>query len=192
MSSAPTAYLTPEEYLEQERKAERKSEYFRGEVFAMAGASPEHILIVGNIFAGLHQQLRKSRCNVYSNDLRVAVTPTGLYTYPDVVVVCEPLTFADQHRDTVTNPVIIIEVLSDSTKDYDRGRKLESYRRLPSLMGYLTVAQDKIHIEHWIRQPDQHWLLRESNDPGARLKLEPIDVELLLADIYEKVELPGL
>jgi Uma2 family endonuclease len=190
MSSLQSTYITPEEYLERERAAETRTEYFRGELFAMAGATPEHVLIVTNLVGELRQHLRDRPCNVYSTDLRVAVSSTGLYTYPDVTVVCGPAAFVDSRRDTVTNPVVIIEVLSESTKDYDRGQKFEGYRTVTSLMEYLTVAQDKMHIEQWTRQPDQRWLLTEYTDPEAVMPLSSIDVELRLADVYEKVEVP--
>jgi Uma2 family endonuclease len=190
MSSLQSTYITPEEYLERERAAETRTEYFRGELFAMAGATPEHVLIVTNLVGELRQHLRDRPCNVYSTDLRVTVSSTGLYTYPDVTVVCGPAAFVDSRRDTVTNPVVIIEVLSESTKDYDRGQKFEGYRTVTSLMEYLTVAQDKMHIEQWTRQPDQRWLLTEYTDPEAVMPLSSIDVELRLADVYEKVEVP--
>ena len=190
MSTLQSTYITPEEYLARERKAETKSEYFRGEMFAMAGASRRHGLIITNLVRELSQRLRKRECNVYSTDLRVAVSLVGLYTYPDVVIVCGKESFADDQLDTLLNPTIIIEVLSDSTRDYDRGQKFESYRTLPSLKEYLTVAQDKVHVEQWTRQQDQRWLLTEYGDPSAMLSVESIAVELRLSDIYEKVELP--
>src|SRR5947207_6661607 len=121
MASDTMTYYTPEEYLRIERETEHKSEYFNGQIFAMGGASPRHILVVGNVVTQLNVQLRKRPCNVYSNDLRVRVSPTGLYTYPDVVVVCDGLKFADDQddqNDTLTNPMLIIEVLSPSTKNY--------------------------------------------------------------------------
>ena len=188
MSSVPTTYLTPEEYLEQERKAETRSEYFQGEVFAMAGASRRHGLIVTNLIRDLSEKLRKRDCNVYSTDLRLAVNPAGLYTYPDVLVVCGGEEVLDQHDDTLLNPTLLIEVLSESTKDYDRGQKFESYRKLSSLREYLTVAQDKIHIEQWTRQPDNGWILREYSDAAEIIELPSIDVDLQLADIYEKID----
>lgn len=188
MSTVPTTYLTPEEYLEQERKAETRSEYFQGEVFAMAGASRRHGLIVTNLIRDLSEKLRKRDCNVYSTDLRLAVNPAGLYTYPDVLVVCGGEEVLDQHDDTLLNPTLLIEVLSESTKDYDRGQKFESYRKLSSLREYLTVAQDKIHIEQWTRQPDNGWILREYSDAAEIIELPSIDVDLQLADIYEKID----
>lgn len=192
MSTLQNTYVTPEEYLERERKAETRSEYFRGEIFAMAGASRQHARIVTNLVRELSERLRKRPCNVYSSDLRVAVGQTGFYTYPDVTVVCGEEKFADGHLDTLLNPIVIIEVLSESTKDYDRGQKFESYRTLPSLMEYLTVAQDKIHVEHWLRQEDQRWILTEYGDRNATIALPCIDAQLSIADMYEKVELIGV
>jgi len=138
--------LTPEQYLEIERKAEYKSEYFNGETFAMAGASRRHNLITGNVFAAIHRQIRNRPCEAYTNDMRVKVSESGLYTYPDVVVVCEKPEFDDEHRDTLLNPSLIVEVLSESTEAYDRGKKFENYRMIASLSDYLLIAQDKCRI----------------------------------------------
>ncbi len=168
MSSAPTTTsITPEEYLERERKAETKSEYFRGEIFAMAGASRNHGRIVTNLVRELSARTRGRTCNVYSGDLRVAVGPIGLYTYPDVVVVCGEEKYLDGQLDTLLNPTLIVEVLSESTKDYDRGQKFQSYRALASVMEYLAVAQDKMYIEQYARQSDGRWILAEYSDPAA-------------------------
>lgn len=119
MPSQPKPYTTPEQYLALERTAASKSEYLRGEVFAMAGASPTHVLIVANIVVALHGQLRRRLCTVYATDLRLKVDASGLYTYPDVVVVCGEPRFDDDERDTLVNPTLIVEVLSESTQDYD-------------------------------------------------------------------------
>ena len=116
------------------------------------------------------------------------VTPTGLYTYPDVVVICEPVQFADNQKDTVLNPVVLIEVLSESTRDYDRGRKFQHYRTLPSLRDYLTVAQDEPHIEHWTRQQEDRGLLEEFSNLGQSIRLDSIDCVLLLSEIYHKID----
>lgn len=191
MSSAPITRLSPEEYLEQERAAERKSEYLQGEVFLMAGASREHALIVTNLVRELAQQLRASSCEVYSTDLRLRVTAAGLYTYPDVMVMCGGVSFADDRRDTVVNPTLIIEVLSDSTKDYDRGRKFQFYRTLPSLKSYITVAPDSVHVEQWTRQSDQQWTLAEFDTLDAMLSLGSVGAKLKLTDVYEGIELLG-
>src|SRR5205809_2192753 len=152
MASRPNTFLTPEEYLEIERKAAFKSEYYQGEMFAMAGGSPPHAWIISNLNYELVRQLKGRPCRVGTNDLRLRVLPSGLYTYPDVMVVCGKPQYADYRKDTLLNPIVIIEVLSDSTRDYDRGRKFQHYRALPSLQEYLTVAQDTPHIEHWTRQ----------------------------------------
>lgn len=191
MSLQPKTFLTPEEYLAIERKAEYKSEYFNGEMFAMAGASAQHVLIVTNVAAELRGQLRRKPCTVYSTDLRVRVSPTGLYTYPDVVVICGQPQFADEDRDMVLNPTLIVEVLSESTKDYDRGGKFEHYRSLSSFGEYVLIAQDRCHVEHFIRQSDNRWLLSETNKIEDTIHLSSIDCTLALTEVYDKVDLPA-
>jgi Uma2 family endonuclease len=191
MSSQPKTYLTPEEYLAIERKAECKSEYFNGEMFAMVGASERHVLIVTNVVAELRGQLRRRPCTVYATDLRVRVSPTGLYTYPDVIVVCGQPQFADDQKDTLLNPTLIVEVLSESTKDYDRGGKFEHYRTLASLSEYVLIDQAKYHVEHFVRQPDNRWLLSETNRLEDTIHLLSVDCDLALAEVYDKVEMPA-
>ena len=191
MSLQPKTRLTPEEYLAIERKAEYKSEYFNGEMFAMAGASERHVLIVTNVVAELRGQLRRRPCTVYSTDLRVRVSPAGLYTYPDVVVVCGQAQFADDQKDTLLNPTLIVEVLSESTKDYDRGGKFEHYRTLMSLSEYVLIDQDKHHVEHFVRQPENRWLLSETNRLEDTIHVSSISCDLALAEVYDKVELPA-
>jgi Uma2 family endonuclease len=190
MPTQPQSNLTPEQYLSMERTADHKSEYWRGEVFAMAGASPTHVLIVSNIVAALHGQLRQRPCNVYASDLRVKIQASGLYTYPDVIVVCGTLQFDDDHRDTLLNPTLIVEVLSESTQDYDRGGKFAQYRKIPSFAEYVLVAQDECHVEHFVKQDQGGWLLSETNRLDDTLTLSSIACTLSLDDIYEKVQLP--
>ena len=187
MSSQRATFLTPEEYLELERRAERRSEYYKGEMFAMAGASRRHVLIVTNLVSALSQKLRKRPCEVYSTDMRLKVSPSGLYTYPDLVVVCGDPQFADDRQDTLLNPVLIVEVLSESTQDYDRGRKFEHYRTLPSLAEYLIVAQDHPHIEHYTRQ-NGGWQLADCDDLTQSIHLASIDTILPVAEVYDKVD----
>ena len=182
--------LTPEDYLAIERSADCKSEYLNGELFAMGGASPEHNLIVTNTAAELRQQLKQRPCRVYANDLRVKVSPTGLYTYPDIVVACGEAKFDDKQKDTLLNPSVIIEVLSDSTEGYDRGKKFGHYRQLESLSEYVLIAQDEHHVESYLRQPDDRWLLTETSEPQGSIGLNSIDCELALAEIYDKVLTP--
>ena len=189
MSLQPKTQFTSVEYLTLERKAECKSEYFNGEIFAMAGATPEHVLIVTNVVSELHGQLKSRHCTVYSTDLRLKVSATGLYTYPDVIVVCGEPQFDDDHKDTLLNPTFIVEVLSNSTKDYDRGGKFEQYRMLESFIEYVLIAQDKHHVEHFVKQPNNYWLFSETNHLEDALELSSIDCHLALTEIYDKVEI---
>jgi len=191
MSLQPKTRFTPEEYLALERKAECKSEYFNGEIFAMSGATPQHVLIVTNVVSELRGQLKSRPCTVYSTDLRLKVSATGLYTYPDVIVVCGEPQFNDDHKDTLLNPTLIVEVLSESTKDYDRGGKFEQYRMLESFIEYVLIAQDKHHVEYFVRQPDNRWLLSETNRLEDTLELTSIGCNLALTEVYDKVELLG-
>jgi Uma2 family endonuclease len=187
----PKTLLTPEQYLEAEREAEYKSEYYQGEMFAMAGAGEAHNVLVGNLVTGLHQQFRSRPCRVYSNDMRVRVSATGLYTYPDVVVVCGERRYLDGRRDTLLNPSLLVEVLSPSTEAYDRGRKFESYRSIESLSEYLLVASDRVHVDLYTRQPDGRWLLTSASRLEDSLDLQSAGFRLALAELYEKVDLPG-
>jgi len=190
MSAQPQlAYITPEEYLALERKAEYKSEYFEGEIFAMSGASPTHNQITANVLAEIHAQFKKRPCRLYVNDMRVKVSPTGLYTYPDIVALCDKPRFDDAQQDTLLNPSVLIEVLSDSTANSDRGAKFKHYRTLDSLKEYLLVAQDEYHIEHYVRQATYQWLLSETSNLQAVIELPSINCRLALTDIYDKVEI---
>jgi len=188
MSSQPTTFVSPEEYLEQERLAERKSEYLQGEVFAMGGASPRHVWIVANILAEFRQQLKGKPCRVSASDLRLRVTPGRLYTYPDVMVICGEAQFADDQKDTVLNPILIVEVLSESTRDYDRGKKFQDYRKLPSLIEYLMIEQDEPHIEHCTRQRENHWDFVEIDDLAHSIELTSVGCILPLTEVYDKIE----
>jgi Uma2 family endonuclease len=188
IAEAPPRLLTPAEYLALERASECKSEYVNGEMRAMTGASRRHNLIVTNILASLHQQLRKRNCEVYPSDMRVKVPSTGRYTYPDIIVVCGKPQFEDQYRDTLLNPMLIVEVLSDSTESYDRGDKFENFRTIASLSDYLLVAQHRIHVEHYVRQTGDTWLLSDYNRPDQVVDIQNWQCQLLLEDVYEKIE----
>lgn len=178
--------MTADEYLSFERLSEIRHEYANGEIVAMTGASEEHILITGNIHSSLHTQLRKQPCKTYMSDMRVKVSRSGAYTYPDVTVVCDTPQFEDQEVGTLLNPTVIFEVLSPSTEAYDRGDKFQRYRRLESLQEYLLVSQQEVRIEHYIRQGTQ-WVLTEADSLDAILTLPSIHCTLSLADVYEKV-----
>lgn len=183
----PKTLIALAEYLARERLSETKHEYFAGEIFAMAGASRAHNLITANVIAALHAQLKHRPCTTYPSDMRLKVEATGLYTYPDVSVVCGEAMFDDEQQDTLLNPTLIVEVLSKSTENYDRGEKFRQYRRLTSLQEYLLVAQDTYHIEHYVRQPDNQWLLSETNEVEDAIHLPSITCSLELADVYAKV-----
>lgn len=188
MSTLSKPYLTPEQYLEIERKAEFKSEYFNGEMFAMSGAREPHVLISSNANGELHQQLRKRPCRAYTADMRIRVSPSGLYTYPDISVVCGEPQFLDEDRDTLLNPTVIVEVLSESTEAYDRGQKFELYRSVASLSEYLLISSLRISAELFTRQADGRWILTARTSLEESIELESIGCRLLLADLYEKVD----
>lgn len=187
MSQQIRPYITPQEYLAIERKAEYKSEYLHGEIFAMGGASRKHNLVAGNIFGELRQQLKNRQCEAYMGDMRVKVTAAGLYTYPDVVVVCGEPKFEDQHVDTLLNPTLLVEVLSQSTERYDRIAKSSYYRTLESLAEHLLVAQDEIRLEQYVKQADGQWLLVEYHSLDNNVELQSIGCSLALRDVYDKV-----
>jgi Uma2 family endonuclease len=187
MSSLAQSRYTPEHYLALERQAKYRSEYINGNIIAMAGASRQHNLIAGNVFGELRAQLRGRPCEAYINDMRVKISVTGLYTYPDVTALCGEPHFEDSHVDTLLNPSVIVEVLSDSTEAYDRGEKFAHYRRLESLRDYVLIAQDKVRVEHYVRQGDQ-WVLSEVSDLASTVHLPSINCEVALRDIYERVE----
>jgi len=187
MATQPNTFITPEEYLLLERAAPTKSEYYRGAMFAMAGTTRAHSLIVSNLVIQIGNRLAARDCEVHSSDLRLLVSETGLYTYPDVMVVCGKPILADQHFDILTNPTLIIEVLSDSTEDYDRGRKFHQYMRIPSLQEYITVSQNERLVGQSMRQPDNGWLVKEIQPDTGKLSLASIGIELTFAEIYNKL-----
>jgi Uma2 family endonuclease len=184
VASQPHPFLTPEQYLEIERAADYRSEYLDGEMFAMAGGSPRHNIIINNIGRALHLQIR-GRCRYFTTDLRLFVPATGLYTYPDLMVICGPIAYEGDRKDIVTNPRFIVEVLSPSTATYDRGNKLVHYRSIPTLSDYLTVAQDETRAEHTTRQPDGSWLLRTFTLPDDTIHIASLDAEIRLRDVYD-------
>ncbi len=181
-----TSFVTPVEYLALERKSETRSEYIAGGIYAVSGAGRRHNLIVGNLLGLLSARMRGKSCEAYAFAMRVKINP-NVYTYPDLVAVCGEPRFEDAFIDTLLNPTVIIEVLSESTEAYDRGEKFAHYRRLDSLREYVLVAQDKIRIEHYSRDGEQ-WILSEINDPEGTLRLPSIDGQVAIGAIYEKVE----
>ena len=183
-------YHTVEEYLAFERAAETKHEYEAGAVIALAGASRAHNLITGNVARQLGNRLAGRPCETYASDMRVRSTPSS-YVYPDVVVACGEPAFADEALDVLLNPTLVVEVLSRSTERRDRLEKLAGYRSAPTLREYLLVAQNRVHVEHYVRQPTDDWLLQDVDDPSATLRLASLGVELRVAEIYERVTFPA-
>jgi Uma2 family endonuclease len=183
-------YLTSQDYLAIERAAETKSEYLDGEMVAMTGTSRWHNLIVTNLVRDLSQQLKQRPCEVYSNDQRVRIPTTGLYTYPDLVVACAEPRFEDDELDTLLNPVLLVEVLSPSTESYDRGKKFEHYRTLDSLVEYLLVSQDEVLLEQFVRQEAGAWRFTATSGREGAVELPSIGCTLALAEVYDKVPLP--
>lgn len=195
MSAQPKHFYTPQEYLAFERSSAEKHEYFNGEVFRMAGASFQHTTINSNIVAALRSQLRKRGCSIHANDLRTK-TLSNLYTYPDIVVVCGKPEFLDDTFDTLTNPAIIIEILSGSTKNYDRTKKFDHYRTITSLKEYVLVEQDFARVEIYSRIEDGNvppertlWSFQAASSLGETLRLTAVDCTIDLTEVYEDIVL---
>jgi len=189
MSAVSKRCLTPEEYLSIERRAETRSEYYRGEMFAMSGASRRHNLIAANILASLHLQFKQRSCEVYQSDMRVKIQDSTLYTYPDIVLTCSEPRFEDKEVDTLLNPQVIIEILSSATEAYDRGVKFSHYRKIRSLKQYLLVSQGTPMVEKYTRCDDDQWMLSDMSDLEGKVVIESVDCELSMAEIYLRVDI---
>ncbi len=190
MSAAPAPHLSFDDWLAMERAAtEQRSEYAAGEVFAMIGGSEAHNLIVANAIRELGSQLRARPCRVYPSDMKVHIAAHDVGAYPDLMVICGERRFHDERRDLVTNPGLIVEVLSDSTEAYDRGDKFMYYRSLESLQAYLLLSQYRVQADLFRRQADGTWSLSSYRDPAETIALPSIEAELSLAEVYDKVEL---
>lgn len=190
MSSAAKAKITVEEYLAMERASESKHEFYDGDIFDMTGGTPAHSLIATNFASEARAALKDRPCVVYNSDLRVKVKPTGLYTYPDVTIVCGQQQFDDEQRDTLINPTVIVEVLSKSTAIYDRGPKSKHYRKIPSLQALILVEQDSPVVEVYRRQSEGNWLLTEATELSESVAIEPLGISIPLNEIYRNVIFP--
>ena len=189
MSGEAVKKLSAEEYLEIERRSEFKSEFWIGEMFAMAGASKAHNTILANVIMHVGPQLKGRPCNIYPSDMRVRIPRSPSYKYPDVTILCGKSQFEDTHKDTLLNPTVIIEVLSPSTEAYDRGTKFQEYRKIESLQEYILISQDKIWIEHYVRQEaSPFWTFSDAGELDASLELTSVGCTLSLAEVYDKVE----
>lgn len=186
MSALPQQRMTVAEYLAFERQGDIRYEYFHGEIFAMVGASENHILIAGSTHSSLYLQLRGRDCRVYQTDMKVRIN-RQIYTYPDLVAVCGERKFEDEARTILLNPTVIFEILSPSTEQYDRKDKFHHYRSLPSVREYVMITQNMPHLDHYVRQPDNKWLLTDVDGLDASLELVSINCVLKLSDVYEQV-----
>jgi Uma2 family endonuclease len=184
MATQPVTKITEEEYLRLERAAKYKSEYIGGEIFAMPGGSFKHSRLTVNWSTELSIGLRRGPCSVFSPDARVRTPSTGSYVYPDVSVVCgEPIAYAGSD-DILTNPIVVVEVLSPSTSNYDRGEKFELYREIPSLKEYVLVHTTAIRVEHFARQADGSWIFREYQGEDSAILLDSIQCTVRLGEVY--------
>jgi Uma2 family endonuclease len=184
MARLPNAApLTEAQYLELERSAEIKSEFHDGQMFAMAGGSPNHSLLGNRIGALLDREIPEG-CRAFNSELRIRAASAGIYTYPDCSVICGDLEYSGEQKDVVTNPLLIVEVLSPSTEAYDRGRKFEMYRTIPSFREYLLIHQDRRHVEHYSKQDDGGWILREYSGVDAMLAIPRLNAQISLGELY--------
>jgi Uma2 family endonuclease len=189
MTAQPQKIYSEEEYLEMEREADYKSEYYRGEIFAMAGAGFNHNRITENLSGEFHIRLKGKSCKGYSRDLRVHIPENGLYTYPDFLIICGKNQFLDDKKDTILNPTVIIEVLSPSTSGYDRGEKFHFYRSIQSLKEYAIVDSLSIAVEVWRKNEGNVWYLAsESYDINNSIEIGSVDLKLSMINIYADTE----
>jgi Uma2 family endonuclease len=187
---APARRFSEAEYLELERAAEFKSEFFNGEIFAMVGGGIAHSRIVVNLLRELSNLLEDSPFLTYNGDLKIKVQATGLITYPDLSVICGPPELAAATDEVVTNPTSIIEVLSPSSEAYDRGRKFINYRQIATLQEYVLVSEWEPHIDHFLRQPNGSWLFTEATGIEATLDLPSLKATLFLSRVFSGVQFP--
>ncbi|WP_373514569.1 Uma2 family endonuclease [Persicitalea sp.] len=189
MTAQPLKKYSPEEYLELERAAKYKSEYYQGEIFAMAGASRNHNRVVGNLYVKVGSHLDGEPCDFFPSDMRVHIPANGLYTYPDLTVVCGKEEYLDEEFDTLLNPKIIIEVLSQGTSGYDRGEKFQLYRSITTLEEYVLIDSKRVAAEVNRKHPHGFWsLMSEAYSLESSIELASISLKLPLRDIYGGTE----
>src|SRR5262245_61157563 len=179
-------HYNEDDYFAVEASSGVKHEFYQGEIFAMAGASLAHNHLSANVLTSLRGAVRPKGCSAFGSDLRVK-TPDGLFTYPDVMVVCGPISLAQDRPDTVTNPCVIVEVLSDATREYDRGEKFTLYQAIPTLQEYLLIEQDRVCIEHWQRQDAGDWTAQTYTTLEAIMSLPTLGVTMPLREVYLQV-----
>lgn len=191
MTQPAKKYYTVEEYLSLEETAEYKSEYYKGEIFAMAGGSANHNRIARNVLTALTQAFESKPCEAFGSDMKVGVKKEVYYTYPDVSVVCGEIEFDEDRTDSMTNPTLIVEVLSPSTADYDRNKKFEMYRGRKSLQDYVLIDQDRVLIEYYHKVAVNEWRLKIYEELNETVNFEAVGVELPIQRIYSRVKFPA-
>ena len=182
----PKTLITEDQYLELERKADHKSEFYKGEIFAMAGATKEHNKVVAAIIGELFNFLKGKGCSLFPSDIRLYNYENSLYTYPDITIVCGEEKYLDGEFDTLTNPTVLIEVLSPATENYDRGTKFKLYRSIPSLQNYVIVSSTEYAAEVYTRN-NNNWILMTAKDKEGALFISAIDYTMKLIDIYAQI-----
>lgn len=188
MQQTATKYITQEEYLTTERNALDKHEYYKGEIFLMSGASFKHNLIESNLRLALGIFLKNKDCKQFGSNLRIHIPSNTLYTYPDIIVLCDEPDFVDEEFDTITNPSVIVEILSPSTGNYDRGIKFDLYREITSIKEYLLIDSQSVHVILYTKNEDRTWTLYEAKNKDQIIMLPSINFSINLADIYSGVE----
>lgn len=189
MQASTKTYFSPEEYLELETLAEYRSEYYDGQIIPMAGGKPNHNQLAINLTSALNYHLRKKPERVFMSDLRLWIPNCRLYTYPDVMVVNTPLDFAENRQDTIVNPLMIAEILSDSTEKYDRGDKFRMYRTIASFKEYLLISQTAMQVEKFTKNDANQWVLSEYSTKKEQITFDFFEFEITLDELYDRVEL---
>ncbi|MCV3215327.1 Uma2 family endonuclease [Plectonema radiosum NIES-515] len=182
-------YYSPEEYLEIELKSEERHEYINGQIIPITGGTPNHNQIALNLSGTLNFALKRQPLRVFVTDQRLWIPQKRINTYPDVMVVAGELEFQEGRKDTLTNPIMIAEVLSKSTKSYDRDEKFAAYRTIPSFQEYLLIDQYTMHVEQYSKTDNNRWIFTEYEDADVTISLASISFEISLADIYDKVDI---
>ena len=181
--------ISIEEYLEMENAADEKHEYYKGEIFAMSGAKVSHVIISDNILTVLKQKLKGKSCKPFGSDLRIHIEANTLFTYPDISIICGEIITLNNDDYNVLNPTVIIEVLSKSTKNYDRGEKFKLYRDIAALKEYILVDSESMHIEIFRLNKNDHWELEEYNSPADTVTIKAINETIFLSEIYDGVRI---
>lgn len=189
MGLPETVYISEKDYLDTERLALGKQEYYKGEIFAMGGASISHNKIAINCTTDISNKLKGKKCQPFGSDLRIHIPKNTLFTYPDISIICGKIETTDDIFDTVTNPSVIIEILSPSTRNYDKGEKFTLYREIDSLQEYILIDSERIMVEKFIRNADNSWQLTEYKSIEQSFSITTVSIEMKLTDIYEGLEI---